>query len=213
MSYAAISKKLQIPKTTLSEWFSKEGWSQEIRQKLTEAATAESTVRIQALDKVRGEHLKKIYEEAREEAETEFATLKYHPLFIAGMMLFWGEGTKAAKSQVCLSNADPEMIKLYLAFLTKACQIPEEKIRIALLAYPDLDETSLRRFWSFASGVPLSRFHKTVVIQGKHKTRRLASGVCTVVVSSTYFRQKMLTWLKLLPKELMNRGYYENISR
>lgn len=211
-SYKQIRAELQIPLATLSDWFRDVDWSGKVRDRLRQAGQETSTVRIRDLNRIRGQNLSKVYEEAREEARQELETLKYNPVFIAGIMLFWGEGTKAVLSQVRFSNSDPEMVRFYLVFLQKACRIPLDKIRIAILGYPDLDEPSVRRFWSFVSGVPLSNFHKTMVVLGRHKTRRLPNGVCTVVISSSYFKVKMLEWLRLLPKELMDRRYYENIS-
>ncbi len=165
-SYKEIREKLKIPNGTLSSWFSGEDWSKEIREKLTTAAQIESTIRIVELDKVRGENLKRVYEEAREEALHELETLKYNPLFIAGVMLYWGEGDKLTRGQVKLSNSDPELIRLYTEFLRKVCRIPEAKIKASLLIYPDIEEQSNLRFWSFAAGIPASRFSKSVLIQG-----------------------------------------------
>ncbi|MGB4076088.1 MAG: hypothetical protein WBK28_00070 [Minisyncoccia bacterium] len=211
-SYRQIRDKLRIPLSTISEWFSGEEWSLKIRQKLTAAAEIESTIRIVELDRVRGEHLKQAYEEARKEARQELETLRYNPLFIAGIMLYWGEGDKLTNGQTRLSNSDPELIRLYVEFLRKACRIPESKIKGSLLIYPDIDRESNLRFWSFASGIPISRFSKSVLINGKHETRRLRYGVCSILVLSTYFKVKMLEWLRFMPKELMNREYYENIG-
>lgn len=212
-SYRKIRDKLKVPLSTLSDWFSGEEWSKKVRDKLTAAAQVESTIRIVELDKVRGEHLKQAYTEAKEEARQELETLKYNPLFIAGIMLYWGEGDKLTNGQTRLSNSDPALIKLYVEFLRKACRIPESKIKGSLLIYPDIEEQSNLRFWSFASGIPTSRFSKSVLIQGKHKTKRLRHGVCSVLVLSTYFKVKILEWMRLLPQELMNRAYYENISK
>lgn len=211
-SYRQIRAKLKIPLATLSDWFRDVDWSKEMRNRLSEAAVRESSVRMRELGKVRGEHLKKVYEEAKEEARAEFKYLRYNPLFIAGIMLYWGEGDRLTNGQTRLSNADPELIKLYIEFLRKACRVPEEKIKASLLIYPDIDEESNRRFWSFATGIPFSRFSKSVRIEGKHKTKRLSYGVCSVLVLSTYFKVKVLEWMKLLPKALLDRGYYENIS-
>jgi hypothetical protein len=210
-SYRQIRKRLKIPLATLSGWFKDVDWSGEMRARLTEAAAKESSVKLRELNRERGRNLEKAYEEARTEAEEEFEILKYNPLFIAGVMLYWGEGDKPTNGQTRLSNADPLLIKLYVEFLRKACRIPEEKIKASVLIYPDIDEQSNRRFWSFATGIPLTRFTKSVLIQGKHKTRRLSNGVCSVLVLSTYFKVKVLTWMKLLPKALLERGYYENI--
>lgn len=211
-SYKQIQQELKIPLATLSDWFRDIDWSKEVKQRLQEESKIKSTIRIKELDRIRGEHLKRVYEEAREEAREELKTLKYNPLFIAGIMLYWGEGTKVSRNQIRFANSDPEMIRFFIEFLRKACGIPEEKLRIAVLAYPDLDTQSVERFWSFATGVPLSRFHKTIVILGRHKARRLSYGVCTIVISSTYFREKFFEWLQLLPKELIDKRYYENID-
>ena len=210
-SYRQIRGELKVPLSTLSDWFKEVGWSQEMAAKLAARAQIQSRARIIELDKIRGQHLVKIYEEAREEARQDLETLKYNPLFIAGLMLYWGEGDKATKGCVRLANTDPELIKLFVFFLKKVCNIPEKKIRISILTYPDIDDAANRTYWSDVSGVPLQRFLKSILIQGRHKTKRLGHGVCSVYVSSTYFKVKMLEWLKLLPQELMNLEYYERI--
>lgn len=209
-SYREIRDALKIPLSTLSEWFRDEAWSAEIAKRLGAEAQKISKARIMALDKVRGEHLKRVYEEARTEAALELQQLKYNPLFIAGIMLYWGEGTKGGFGAQ-FSNSDPEMINFYVKFLRDACGIPIEKIRAHIIIYPDHEEKTTRAFWAQSSGIPWGNFTKSVLIQGRHKVRRLSWGVCMVTVSSTYFREKMHVWLKTLPRELMNREYYENI--
>lgn len=183
-----------------------------MKERLIEASRATGNKRLQELNRIRGERLAKAYGEAREEARKDLQKLKYNPLFIAGVMLYWGEGTKTPSSNgLKFSNTDPEMVRLYVSFLRKVCRIPIEKIKLHVLIYPDLDDLSCRRFWSAASELPLSQFTKSVRVQGRHRTNRLSWGVCLVTVSSTYLKEKMLEWLKLLPGELMNKEYYENI--
>lgn len=210
-SYNEIHAALKIPRATLSGWFSKVGWSEIMAKKLAAKAQIQHTARIVELDKIRGQHLARAYEEARSEAMEDFEILKYNPLFIAGIMLYWGEGDKATKSKVRLVNTDPEMIKLFVFFLKKVCNIPVEKICVSLLTYPDIDDEANRQYWSEVSGIAPGKFLKSILIRGRHKTKRLGHGVCSVYVSSTYFKVKVLEWLKLLPEELMNLRYYENI--
>jgi len=210
-SYNEIHSALKIPKATLSNWFSEIGWSKDIAKKLATKVQVQHTVRLVKLDKIRGQHLTHSYEEARREAKEDLEILKYNPLFIAGLMLYWGEGDKATKAQVRLANTDPGLIKLFVVFLRKVCNIPEEKVGVHILTYPDIDDKTNRQYWSEISGIAPKKFLKSVHIQGRHKTRRLGHGVCSVYVSSTYFKVKMLEWLKLLPEELMNLRYYENI--
>ncbi len=212
-SYGEIFASLQIPKSTLSGWFVNLDWSQELKQKLRKSIQVEHTVRLKELNKLRGANLKQAYEEARKEARAEFEELKYNPLFIAGIMLYWGEGDKLTNYSTKISNTDPHLIRLYVFFLENVCRIPKEKIHANVLIYPDLNEEKCRLYWASRAHIDLSRFTKCTVIQGKNTTRPLAYGVCMVGISSTYFKAKMLEWLRLLPNELMNRGYYESISK
>lgn len=207
-SYGEILAALKIPKATLSDWFSKIDWSSDMAKKLAAAVQKQHTVRLIELDKIRGIHLKRLYEEARKEAKNDLLELKYNPLFIAGLMLYWGEGDKLTKYSTAITNTDPDLIRLYVLFLKNACRIPEEKIRAHVLTYPDLDEEDCRKYWARESGINLDRFTKSTVIQGRHKIRRIKYGVCMIGISSTYFKVKMLEWLKLLPRELMDEEYY-----
>lgn len=212
-SYREIMQQLQIPKATLSDWFSKINWSKKLRVELAQTAEFKSTSRIIALDAVRGKRLARAYAEARREAQVEFASLKYNPLFIAGLMLYWGEGDKRTRGQVRLANTDPELVRLFVYFLRNACRIPTDKVKASVLIYPDLDPEKCRAYWASQSRIKTGNFHACVVITGRHKTRRLSYGVCSAFVMSTYFKEKMLEWLRLMPRELMNRKYYATIGR
>jgi hypothetical protein len=210
-SYKEIESALKVPRSTLSGWFGKEDWSEEIKQKLIHTQTEVGTVRLKELNKIRGKHLAEVYENARNEAYEELDMLKYNPLFIAALMLYWGEGDKTEKGPVRLTNTDPKLLKLYVFFLKNVCNIPLQKIRVEVLVYPDLNEKKCREYWSKAIGLSLDHFTKSILIQGRHKTRRLSHGVCIVLVSSKYLKEKMLEWIRLLPDALMNREYYESI--
>lgn len=212
-SYTEIHSALKIPKATLSDWFKEVDWSKQLKKELSRKVREGHTTRLIGLNKIRGEHLKTAYEEARNEARSEFEKLKYNPLFIAGIMLYWGEGDKLTKYSTKIANTDPDLIRLYVFFLRNACRIPEDKIKAHLLIYPDLDADTCKDYWARKSGVSTEHFFNTTTIQGKHKVRRLRYGVCMIGVSSTYFKVKMLEWIKLLPEELMNRAYYENIEQ
>lgn len=212
-SYKEISYALSIPKSTLSDWFSKIDWSGEIRRRLALSVQAQHTTRLLELNKIRSTHLACAYEEARREARKELEILKYNPLFIAGLMLYWGEGDKGQKTAVRLTNTDPELVQLYVQFLLKACGIPVKKIKANLLIYPDHEDKVCQSYWSKKSGVPWENFTKSVRIEGRHPVRRLNWGICIIIVSSTYLKAKILEWMKVLPVELMREEYYENIKK
>ena len=93
-SYKAVSRELGIPLGTLAGWFKNELWSQDIRDKLGQEASLafpDKLRRIVAANKKRWSDLHTQY---RQEATRELLKLKRDPLFLAGIMLYWGEGEK-----------------------------------------------------------------------------------------------------------------------
>lgn len=208
-SYKQIKEELGIPTSTLSDWLRPHQWSKNIKESLSKTANKNSSIRIQRLNNIRGKHLEKLYKEAKIEAFEEFEKLKYHPLFIAGLMIYWGEGDRITRHNVRISNTDPAMIRLFSDFLIKICNSPKDRIKLSLLLYPDLDDEECKEYWSKNTRIPISRFNKSIFITGKHKTKRLQYGVCSIVFTSTYLKQKLLIWLKTLPKEMAGEEYYK----
>lgn len=206
-SYHEIQKEMGVPRSTLSEWFGSQEWSKEISKELIKKATNGHVIRIKELNKIRGENLKKIYLQAEVEAKEDFEVLKYHPLFIAGLMIYWGEGNKASPHRVGIANTEPQMIKLFVNFLTKVCSIKSLIIKSWILIYPDLNEDECIKYWIENTGLVKEQFYKTITIAGKHKTRKLSYGVCSVGVSSAYLKRKIMKWIELLSEDLVQENY------
>lgn len=211
-SYTDIESRMNIPRSTLSEWFKHEEWSKEIRKNLTAIAQEKSRVRIIRLDRARGERLTLLYEQAQKEAREEFELFKYHPLFLAGLMVYWGEGDRVTKGLIRIANIDPDMLRLFVGFLERVCGIERKDIRAAILYYPDLNIEECLKYWSREIGLETGNFIKSTLIQGRHKTKRVRYGVGSIYVSSSYLKVKILEWIRLAPKELMSAEYYANIG-
>jgi AcrR family transcriptional regulator len=203
VSYNKISKELGIPKSTMSYWFRDKSWSQKIKKELTEKAQRLAKKQMRAMARANKRRWRVWRKQHREKAKEEFPILKSNPLFITGLMLYWGEGdSKLENGSVRLSNTDPEMIRIFSRFLQRVCRVLREKIRVYMILYPDLNEKICKKFWSKVSGIPESQFIKTQFIQGKHPTRRSANGICIVHVGSRGLKEKIFTWIKLYQREL-----------
>ncbi|MDZ4205619.1 MAG: hypothetical protein U1C12_00130 [Patescibacteria group bacterium] len=204
-SYRRLMKELGIPRATLSDWFGNKEWSKEIKNTLNKKNLEASSTRMIRLDKIRGDNLERMYEQAREDAKKDFEKLKHDPLFVAGVITYWGEGDKASSNGFRITNSDPLLVKIFLVFLRKICGNDEERIRAWILIYPDLNKNECEQYWSKTLGLSQKNFTKTITIQGRHKTKRVTHGICTISYSSRFLKQKMLIWMGLLAEDLIKR--------
>lgn len=202
-SYNEIRKEIGVPISTLSDWFRNQKWSNNIAIELSEKVRLQSIIRLKNLNKIRGTNLDLIYKDAQSEAFEEFNELKYHPLFIAGVVIYWGEGDKASKNNFRISNSDPLMVRLFLDFLRKICRVDEGRIRAGLLVYSDIDKIEAVRFWSQKIGLSEKQFIKSTVIIGRHKTKKIRYGICVLTYSSTFLKKKMMKWIELLSENFV----------
>ncbi|MEW5805493.1 MAG: hypothetical protein AB1721_02085 [Patescibacteria group bacterium] len=203
-SYGFISQQLQIPKSTLSSWFAELNWSQRIRSQLIENRKEKAKKQIQLMNAARKKRLENYYLQAEREAEKEFYFLKKNRLFIAGVMIYWGEGDKLLKNgQLRISNIDPMMINIFVQFLKNIFKINSGKIRIWLLLYPDLRKDRCVRYWLRKTGLPKTCFTKPVVIKRRGLKKKLSYGVCNVGITNKYLKTKLLKWIDLLVNEIV----------
>jgi hypothetical protein len=85
------------------------------------------------------------------------------PLHLAGCMLYWGEGGKTQ----CLdfTNSDPLMAKVFVTFLRKCLQVPDDKITVNC-AYHD-DVKPPEKFWIDTLGLTDANLRKSTVWKSK----------------------------------------------
>ena len=198
MSYKKIRVELGIPIATLSDWFKQESWSYDIKRRLSSEVSLSNPKKLELMVQATRQKWQKIHRQWQEGAIEEFPKLKKNSLFMAGLMLYWGEGDKKLENgQVTLSNSDPHLIRLFYLFLTKAINTPLEKISLRLLLYPDLIDKVQKNLWSRATKISLDRFKRSTTIQGRHPTKRNSYGVCLIRVCSRQLKEKIMKWLDL----------------
>jgi len=204
LSYREISDRLNIPKSTISYWFRDKQWSQDVRRRLSRRKAKIDVERVIAMNKAREKKRKKLYKDYRAQAYEAFNKYKNNKLFISGLMLYWAEGdSKLENSLVRLSNTDPRIINIFIEFLKKFLDIDEKKIKLSLVIYPDLDDGYCKKFWFKKTGLPLDNFIKSQVIIGRHPTRRLKYGICTVYNCSRESKEKIMKWIDMCAEDIM----------
>ena len=198
-SYREIQKETGVSRGTLCEWFRREEWSRHIA--VTKTVRVNSIEHTRMMQAVRRKNLDTLYGAAEQEAMTEYEIFKEEPLFWAGLMAYAGEGDKRTRHIVRITNSEFYIHKIFLLFATRYLRVLLADIRECLIIYPDHNETLCKEMWSNILGIPRDQFHKTQVIQGKEKVRRLQYGIGMSIISSTVLKKKMLKWLSLAQDE------------
>jgi transposase-like protein len=120
------------------------------------------------------------------------------PLHAAGCMLYWAEGWKT-RNQVHFSNSDPEMVRLFVAFLRRFFDVRAEDIRLTCNLFADHTERQreIEAFWLRVSGLPEGSLCQSIVnvyskYSLKKRRNKLPYGTCRVVVNRTSVAQSIL---------------------
>lgn len=205
-TYKEIEKELGVSRGTLSSWFKGFEWSKNLSNSNTQNNLKLSTERIKNLNEGRRKALEIKYKKNEIESVVEYEIFKKQPLFMAGLMLYAGEGDKRSKNNSRISNSDFYLHEVFIQFSEKFLKIKRENIKIGLILYPDLDQSVCVGKWSKILKVDEKNFYKTQVIQGKtsNQNNKLQYGVGISIISSTVvIKKKILKWLEMCAKDFL----------
>ena len=209
MSYSDIKDRMVVPRSTLSKWFTDQKWSNDIATQCIDKARNSAAIRLTVLNAVRGNRLKKIYEDARQDAFADFAELKYHPLFIAGVMAYWSHGDMTSPHKVSISSMDENIIRIFRLFLENICSVKNIRIQLALSRDFSREE-EIKGFWVEKCDLEAKNFIKTIHLKQK-RVKKLGNrpyyGVCNLIVNSAYLKNKILKWIELMSAEIGQEKY------
>ena len=158
MSYSQIKEKLNVSKGTLSGWLYDMPLSPERIRELQ----ADSPIRIEkyrnTMRAKRETRLGKVYKKASK----DIGNFSKRDLFLAGLFLYWGEGTKVQKNAVTLTNTNPAMLKLFIKWLD-LFDIKRKYLKIKLHLYSDMNIKHSLDFWSKELNISISQFRKPYI--------------------------------------------------
>lgn len=196
-TYKEIQKIVNISSSTLSNWFNNQEWSKNVKKINIEKHISRSTEHLSKMNIGRQTMLDKKYKDAEEEAEKEFQIYKNNPLFMAGLMVYAGEGDKTNRYNIRLANSEFYLHIVFIRFSEQFLHIGRNNIKFWLLLYPDHNIEECIEVWSNKLQINKSNFHKSQVIIGKEKVKKLQYGVGNSIISNVALKKKMLKWLEL----------------
>ena len=124
-------------------------------------------------------------------------------LFLAGLFLYWGEGTKAQNSLVAITNTNSSLIKFFIKWL-KLFGIENKDLKVKLHLYSDMNIKENLDFWSKELKIPLSQFYKPYIKKTDSKSitykNGFGKGTCSVILGSRDLWEYILMSIKYISK-------------
>lgn len=152
-SYSEIKELLGIGKGTLSIWLRDMPLSDKQLRELRDL----NPKRIEKYRETRRRQREARLDETYKKASIDIGTLTRRELFLTGLFLYWGEGTKSSKGTVVVANTDPKMIRAFIKWL-KILGIKRSQLKVKLHLYRDMDLKKEISFWAKELRIPLANF-------------------------------------------------------
>lgn len=176
LSYSEIRRSLKVSKSSLSLWLREIPLTDEqadllINRQATGSQKGAATMRAARI--LREKRL-------REESAAQIGSITARELFFMGVIAYWAEGHKAKPWNPSPSmrsvNSDPDMIKLYLAWLG-LLGIERERLVFALSIHESADIAAATSHWAKVVGVDPSTFRRPALKRHNLKTIRKNVGI------------------------------------
>ncbi len=171
LSYKEIMSRVQVSKSTLSNWCSGLELTSKERENLEGRILVGRDI---SRAKAKLSHNnKRIERENRvyEEAFKEFNIFKSDDFFFVGIVMYWAEGSKKSKSFQFI-NSDPEMISLMIKWIEKFLKIPRNTLKYRLFIHEPYMNENCEEFWSSTINVSKSQFQKTIYKPTRHLLKK-----------------------------------------
>jgi hypothetical protein len=193
LTYGEIRELIPVPKGTLSYWCREIRLSEEQVEAIRDRTGPETRIGIPVDTQWRRrEEIDRIRSEARRFAEEHLDD----PFFVAGVVLYWAEGSKTERS-LTMANTDAEVLRIFMAW-TRRFHMADAAFSLALHLHEGNDEVEARRHWARELDLRDAAWTKTFIKpKGTgHRKNQLAHGICRVYVHrSTDALERTLAWI------------------
>jgi|SRR3989344_126779 len=179
LSYSDIKSKLRLSKSTLSVWLRDYPLSEKQLEKLKDKVPQQ----VERCRNTKEKKYKARLDDVYNKISKDISKLSNREILIAGLFLYWGEGSKSERYTCGFSNTDPSMVRFFLKWL-RLFNIENEKLHITLQLYSDMDVNKEIKFWSHELDLPTSCFRRPYIkkstLSGLIYKRGFGHGTCFI---------------------------------
>ena len=214
-SVKEIERLLSVPRSSVSVWVRDIPLTDAQKKKLSQ--NGHSYAVIERRRSTRLANASNVRTKFLEEGWSDAEKFQNIDVFMLGVGLYLGEGSKTDRGKIELSNTDPRIIQIFITFLTKVCGYPVSRIHAHIGIHSHLSIREAEKYWSRISGIPLKQFSKTSIQRsraGNGERDRLPFGTFSVAVYDTVARVKLEGWIQGIYKRLFPTQYaFHNVTK
>jgi len=214
-SYNEITTKLGIPKATLSDWFCNLILSEKAQKRIAKRVHTGSLKGLIKKNRLQTHHAKQNAILVHDTAKSEIKRISHRELLLIGTALYWAEGYKRliikngkerTFHKISFSNADPQMVKVFIKFLKETLQIPEARVYASIRIFEHISEKEALEYWQKVTTLPKENFRKSYYgvsksSLGKRPYNRLPYGSIQVIVGDTKNFHRIMGWIEGIGKQ------------
>lgn len=117
-------------------------------------------------------------------------TKQQQQLLVAGLMLYWAEGSKAPGT-VKLANLDHRMLRLFARFLREVCRVAPTRLSVYVRVHKAFDRETAHRYWAEQLGLSLKQVfvYPHTDRRSQEATQWSPYGLATLEFHNTRFKQ------------------------
>lgn len=200
-TYREIRRELKIPKSTLSDWLSKYPLTEKELNLLKRRVKINKDIAVERCRLTKEKKWQKRLSDTYISQRNNLLPLTAKEIYLSGLFLYWGEGSKSLKGAVNVSNTDPRVIKFYLYWLKKALNISVNKIKVLIHLYSDMDKDNELAFWSKELSIPLKQFNKPYIKKSKRADidqKGFGHGTCNIFVCDVLLKERIIEGIQAI---------------
>ena len=185
LSYNFIKDQVKVSKSTLTRWLANIPFepNNDFIQRVNKTHSD--------LRDLRKKVKKESEVEARNLAGNDLGTLTKRDLFMLGLGIYMGEGSKTDGLRIV--NSDPTIIRTGILWFKKVYGLNDENFMVRIHLYPDSNIEESMTYWSGATGLEFSHFYQVHIDKRQNKSMRnkskLLFGTAHVTIRSIKRRE------------------------
>jgi len=199
LSYSQIKKQVNVSKSTLSLWLSEFPLSKEQIVKLRD----KNPQRIEKYINTMRLKREKLDMESYNLISKDVGTISNREKLLAGLYLYWGEGTKAAKGTVAVTNTDPDTLKFFVRWLS-LFKVNKKSLKVVLHLYVDMDVAKEMQSSSNYLRIPVTQFRRPYIKKSRFSElsykNGFGHGTCSVLYLDMELYRYIMAGLKYIRK-------------